>query len=370
MHVRFADWYRPCTTGTETKLSEELLEKRWAGVAKLAKDSAAQALQFVRIALQKRSASTEVTDSLRSACKEADATFQMSGNDLELSVLAGSVACQIMEEERDEADLIALGMVCATAFIRNQMPWTAPFAARAESYLDERLRTLRKMYPIGQPQVSQKKLKLSLDAYVLRISENAPGPTSEAAKTLLEAMLQALVSTTESASEAIAELDRQSRLRREETDILWWITTGVSRDLGVSFEDLKTLAASVVAGKELADLVSPPGVLPARTLLQGLIPLRTGKGVANKPIGLITAVNAIDRKWRQSVADGLDIEGITDLSPALTAIKQSLTTDEADGWTSAYKKAMGFKVDPQFQPADLSLQVHRECLLAQLASKK
>jgi hypothetical protein len=35
------------------------------------------------------------------------------------------------------------------------------------------------------------------------------------------------------------------------------MTTGVSRDIGVSFKDLKTLAASVVAGKELAFIVDP-----------------------------------------------------------------------------------------------------------------
>jgi hypothetical protein len=261
-------------------------------------------------------------------------------------------------------------MVCATAFIPNQMPWVAPFTARAQSYLDERLQTVRKAADIRRPQVSQKKLKPTVDAYVARIAENSPGPTSEAAKVLVEALVQALISTTDVASEAIAELERQSRLRREETDILWWMNTGVSRDLSVSFKDLKTLAASVVAGKELAALVSPPGVLPAPSFLQGMIPPLTGKGAANKSIGLIAAVNETDREWRQSVADELDIDRIADLSPALTAIKHSLTTDGASGWTSAYKKAEGFKADPQFRPADLGLQVYRECLLAELASRE
>ncbi len=370
MHVDFADWYRPCTTGTENKLTEELLQKRWAVVAKLAKDSSKHALQFVRIALRKRSAPAEVVGSIRAAFKEADATFQMAGNDLELSVLSGSITCQIMDKVSHEADLIALGMVCATAFAPNPLPWVVPFTARAQTYLNERLQTVRKAGDICRPQVPQKKLKPSLDAYVARIAENAPGPTSEAAKALVEAIVQALISTTEMASEAIAELEQQSRLRREETDILWWMTTGVSRDLGVSFKDLKTLAASIVAGKELASLVNPPGVLPAHTLLQKMIPPLTGKGAASKSIGLIAAVNVTDREWRQSVVGELDVDRIADLSPALTAIKQSLTTDKADGWTSAYKKAAGLKSDPQFQPVDLGLQVYRECLLADLASRE
>lgn len=370
MHVDFADWYRPCTTGTETKLTEELMHKRWAGVAKLADDLTEHGLQFVRIVLQKRSAPVEVIDTLRSAFKEADSTFQMSGNHLELSVLAGSIACQIMSEKSQEADLIAFGMVCATATDPNPPPWAAPFIACAESYLDERLRTVRRVDDIRPPQVSQKKMKPQVDAFVACIVQNVPGPTSEAAKAVLDALLQALVSMTEASSEAIAELERQSRLRREETDILWWMTTGVSRDLGVPFRELRTLAASVVAGRELASLVSPPGVIPAYALLKGIIPPVTAKGAAGKPIGLIDAVNATDRGWRQSIVDAVDIDRIADLSPALTAIKQSLTTDEPDGWTAAYKKASGFKTDLLLQPADLALQVYRECLLADLAKQE
>jgi hypothetical protein len=292
----------------------------------------------------------------------------MSGNELELSVLAGSVGCQIMADENREADLTALGMVCATS-VALPPPWAAPFVACAQSYLEERLRTVRKAEDIRRPQITQKKLKPQIDAYITRIGENSAGPTAEAAKAMMESLFQALVSTTETASEAIAELERQSRLRREETDILWWMTSGVSRDLSVSFKDLKTLAASVIAGKELAFLVSPPGVLPAYSLLQGMIPPATGRA-AGKTIGLIAAVNATDREWRESVIKALDIERVTDLSPALTAIKQSLTTDKPDGWTAAYKKAAGFKTDPLLAPADLALQVHRECLLAELANKE
>jgi hypothetical protein len=273
-----------------------------------------------------------------------------------------------MAKEGDEADTIALGLICATTVVPNPPPWASPFTACARSYLDERLRTLRAPGDIRRPQLSQKKLKPQIDAIVACLAGNSPGPTSEAAKQMGEALLQVLASTTEAASEAIAELERQSRLRREETDILWWITAAVSRDLGVPFKELKTLAASIIAGKELASLVSPPGVLPAHALLQGLIPPPAGKGAAGKPIGLIAAVNATEREWRQSVVNSFDIDHIADLSPALTAVKQSLTTDEPDEWTAAYKKAVGLKADILLQPADLGLQVHRECLLAKLVT--
>jgi len=78
----------------------------------------------------------------------------------------------------------------------------------------------------------------------------------------------------------------------------------------------------------------------------------------------IAAVNATPRQWRHTVVGSLDIDRIAALTPALTAIRQSLTTDDDDGWTAAYKKAAGIKTDVLLQPADLALQVHREYLLA------
>ncbi len=364
MHDHFADWYRPCTTGTETGLTENLLQKRWTGVAKLAEESAEHALHFVRVVYQKRSVPADVMTAFRAAFKEADPTFQMSGNEFELSVLAGAVACQIIADEGGKADAIALGLICAAAAPEPPV-WATPFIGWARSYLDERLRNLRSPVKINLPQFSQKNLKAPLDAFVARLAENNPAVTSEAAKTLNESLLQVLTSTTKVASKAIAVLENQSRLRREETDILWWMTAGVSRDLGVPFKDLKTLAASVVAGKELASLVEPPGVLPAHSLLQSLIPPAAGKN-AGKPIGLIAAVNATGREWRQSVVGSLKIDGIADLAPALAAIRQSLTTDEEDGWTAAYKRSLDIKTDVSLQPADLALQIYRECLLAKM----
>ncbi len=364
MHENFADWYRPCTTGTETGITEDLLQKRWAGVEKLAVKSAELSLHFVRIILQKRTVPQEVLGKFRTAFKEADATFQMSGNELELSVLAGAVACQIMTEESDEADTVALGLVCASLVNPELSPWSQPFTSFAHSYLDERLLNVRDSGAASRQRFAASTLKTQAETFVTRITENSPAPTSEAAKELMNSLIQALASTHAMTLNAIAELERQSSLRKEETDILWWMTSGVSRDLGLSFKDLKPLAASIVAGKELAALVSPPGVLPALTLLQKLIPPMTGKN-AGKPISVIAAVKATDRKWRESVAADFDAD--LDIFPVLAAIKQSLSTD-GDEWVPAYKKSFGLKSDILLQPADLSLQMHRECILLKLVS--
>jgi hypothetical protein len=358
----------PCTAGTEVNLTGDLLTKRWGGVEKAAKNPGQKVLDMVRVVLGRLGGSTAFLGKFKAAFKESDATFQMSGNDLELSVLAGSALCWIFSQKADEADEASLALLSAVS-IAKAPEWCEPFVSHATAYLDGRLRELRKPPTFRQPQLTTKKLKQQFDFFAAKLAENQPPQTSEAAKQLCEAMLQTISTATEAAATGIDQLARQSDLRRQETDVLWWLTAGVSRDLGETFKRLKTPAAAIIAGKELADLVSPPGILPAKSILQSIIPSATGK-TAGKPIPLYAAVNATDAAWRQSLVGGLAIDRVTDLCPLLAAVKYSLTTDEADGWTGAYRKAYGLDPKKGLQPVELAHEIHRECLLAKLAAEE
>jgi len=275
------------------------------------------------------------------------------------------VLCKVFDKDGDAADKASLGLLCAVNVGGGKQKWIDPFVSHAEGYLGKRLRGLRKSTGVRIPLFSIKKLKPQIDAFATKLGENQPAHTAEAAKQMFDTLLQLLATTTEAASAAISELERQSDLRREETDVLCWLTAAVSRDLGVTFEELGTPTASLVAGKELADLISPPGALPARSLLQGIIPQKTGK-MAGKPITLRVAVNATDKAWREGVVQKPGLDRIADLCPVLGALRESLTTDNADGWLGAYKKAYGINPKVILQPINLSHQMHRECLLAQM----
>src|SRR5215813_6245809 len=141
MHDDFADWYRICTTGTETNLTGELLAYRWQGIEKLAERP--RTLELVRATLQRPSADGEYLGSFRAAFKEADATFRMTGNDLEISVLAGSLLSEVFHRQAPEADLGSLGLSCGVGVGMSRLHWVDPFVRNAEAYLDRRLRTLR-----------------------------------------------------------------------------------------------------------------------------------------------------------------------------------------------------------------------------------
>jgi hypothetical protein len=141
MHANFADWYHICTTGTETNLRAELLTSRWQGIEKLADQP--ETFELVRATLQRPSADGEYLDTFRAAFKKADSAFRMSGNDLELSVLAGSLLSEIFHRQAETADQGALGLLCAVGIGVKRPHWIGPFIHNAETYLDQRLRTLR-----------------------------------------------------------------------------------------------------------------------------------------------------------------------------------------------------------------------------------
>ena len=240
MHNDFADWYRICTTGTEKNLTDDLLVKRWQGVEKVTNDVGQESLELVRVTMGRPGVSAVFLAKLKTAFKEADATFQMSGNDLELSVLAGSALCQLFTEEADEADEAALGLLCAISVAKGPS-WIEPFVSKAHDYLDRRLRDLRKPTEIQQPQLPTKKIKQQFEAFAARLAENQPAQISEATKQMYEALIEAMSTVTEAAAAAIDKLDKQSSLRRQETDVLWWLTAGISRDMGMTFKQLRNL---------------------------------------------------------------------------------------------------------------------------------
>jgi hypothetical protein len=369
MHPDFADWYRVCTTGTEGGLTNALLDQRWAGIKKVVGDAEGHELDLVRLGLQRPAADAAFLTKFKAAFKEADSTFPMSGNDFELSILAGSAIGQLFTEGGNEADTAALALLCAVEFSEKGEPWSVPFVSGGRAYLEARLQGLRQPLKINRPAFYSKNIKSQFETLTARFAEHQLGSTFEAAKQLCATLMQVLSDANKALSSALGELERQSDLRREETDILWWLSAGISRDLGVTFASLGPHAACVVAGKELADLVRPPGVLPAKSLLQHAIAATTN-AVVDKPIALHTAVNASPADWRKKVIDQIPLDRVADLCPVLAAVKYSLSTDEPDGWLPAYKKATKIEPAMAVRPVSLAFQMHRECLLSRLTAEE
>ena len=117
--------------------------------------------------------------------------------------------------------------------------WIDPFVHNAEAFLDRRLRTLRLQGESGVRIFNPEGLTSYIDIFATQLSENQPAQTAEGARALFELLSNTLADFTQAVANDLAELRRQSELRKEETDVLSWLTAAVSRDAGVTFADLK-----------------------------------------------------------------------------------------------------------------------------------
>jgi hypothetical protein len=356
MHTNFADWYRLCTSGVATQA--ETLEKRWTGVEFHSDCSTVSLVDLVRILLGKNSVPVATVDAFRKPFKDADVAFYMSGNELELQVLSGSVLGLILSEPSELADQAALAIKASNGFGKD-IVWCRPFVSIADSYLSDRLCSLRARKQNTLATLPTKGMKTSFEAMAAALSATNAAESGTAATKAGEAITTYLASLSKQFAQAVEKLELECNLRREESDILWWMTSGVSRDFNQPFTELKQLASSVVAGKELAELVSPPGIFPNRALLLSVIPPGTGAKPAQS-FAVKAAVNAIDASWREQVSSRVVSGGISDICPILSSIKHSLN---GASWDSLVKKEIDFDPTQKFEPIEIAVQTYIEFLL-------
>jgi hypothetical protein len=345
-----------CTSGVTTP--EEILEKRWTGVEGHSECSEVDIPDLIRILLGKSSVEVASINAFRKKFKDADAGFFMSDNELELKVLSGSVLGLILSEPGELADQAALALLVANGF-KKDLVWCRPFTSLAATYLAERLRSLRSRKQTTFTVPATKTIKSSFETLATSLASNTYAESGVAANKIGDALITHFTSFGRLISSAVASLEFECNLRREESDILWWMTSGVSRDFNQPFSVLQQLSSSIIAGKELADLVSPPGILPYRALLLSVIPQGTG----SKPPKTITvkaSVNSIDDKWRESVSALVADAGIADLCPILSSIKQSLN---GSTWENLVKKESDFNPALKFEPVEIATQAYLEFLL-------
>ena len=361
MHTNFADWYRLCTSGVGVQA--ETLERRWTGVEFHSECSTVSLEDLVRILLGKSSVAVGTVNAFREPFKEADAAFFMSGNDLELQILSGSVLGLILNKPGERADQAALAIKTSNGFGKD-ISWCRPFISISEAYLSDRLSSLRarKQNTLNTPPT--KGIKSSFDVIAAALSANSALESGTAATEIGEAITTYLASLSTQFAEAVERLEIECNLRREESDILWWMTSRVSRDFNLPFTELKQPASAVVAGKELAELVSPPGILPNRALLLSVIPQGTDAKPA-KTVSVKSAVNAIDAKWREEVSSRVVSAGISDICPMLSSIKQS---NNGASWDSLVKKEADFDPTHKFELIEIAVQTYLEFLLLKTLS--
>ena len=369
MHKNFADWYR--AAGVEP--NDDLLKKRWSGIEKFTDSlNAAGALDAVRVFHGLAPKISAFLDAFREPFKAADAAFAMSGNDLEVGLLAGSSAISIVEGRTGRiADVTALGMVCADYSGSRRMESFPYFVDRARQYLLDRSAALRAMsreVDLRAPDITKAAknyLVVRNPSGAVQVQAKVKNVDATATADALRETLAAFSAFGDEAAAAFGALGQRLELLREECDIFWWVFSGYSRDLDRSFRDLDAEAAPLVAAKELADLISvPPGPVSAHAILERV--LRPGNVAETANVTLADAVRRAPMDWLTTWAARETVARHGDLCPTLMAAQRASEVRSPDVWIEAVEELTGVSTKVARDPVDLALQSYHEHLLIHL----
>jgi hypothetical protein len=354
----FAEWHK--AADLEPKADE--LEKRWQAVeAFVKKIKISNALELVRLFYGRPALSSDFVDTYAAVFQSKDPTFPVRQNALELRVLAGSTIAHLVGTTRTRVtDAVALAMLTSFCQGLRQEVLNADIIDMARSYLAKEsvvVRDVAENLNVEEPDVDLEDLLAALTAA-------AVGSNMATIKVPLtppfEKLAQAISTLSESVNKIAGEMAAVIKIRREESDILWWVFGGYSRDLGTRISGLIPAFAALVSGKELADLVKLiPGPLASTAFLDKLLD-STDPSVLGS-VSIKEGVDATPREWKQDLIT--EIGELEDLCPLHLALKTSLAVEKASAWLPHFNRSSGLKGKGVMPLVGLANQMYDERML-------
>jgi len=352
VHKDFADWYRVVSVEPQP----EVLQRRWQGVEAFTKESRASDIpDLARVFYGLKPRSGDFLDRFRKAFKTVDESFPMRSNDAELRILAGSSLLHSLRYP-DGRNYAATLAVVVGECRGHRKPPVRDIASLARDYLTKASAALRGHGKLPAPAaVDFAPMLAELKA---ALQTNEPPKLNEPLSTTLKAVTEGVQHLTKWA--ALAS-DREE-LRKEESDVLWWLFGGHSRDLGVPFHQLPQLSAILVSAKELSDLTrAMPGPFSARAFLGTVI--RTAHPDLSGKDSVADAVAACPLPWQEQFVAIAGLGRVDDLCPIHAAVAKSVEAGGKKGWQAAYGALTGLKDTARFDPLDMAVQAYEERLL-------
>lgn len=336
MDDRFATWYRKATTN----LSEDLLKRRWEGIsATVKKPDIEKTRKLAVLFLNPDQSEPEYLNEFRSTFVSFDNTYDISNDRLEIQILAGIALRLLIEGNSRLGDFAALLLVCSSFSDLSKRSADLTHIEAAQRFIATRGQITR------EPRLSlviEGSTKQSPDLFKT-LDEAAAANNTSTLNTSLKEHLVRLQNQISSLQRQIIELTEQDRIHAEDTNILWWLKSKQSRDLGIAFSDLKAAKASILFAKEVSDLtLRAPGHPSVMAIIDQALRHCQDYG-QDKEISLMDAVISTPRDWRQKYYVKQDLNKLLQFCPISHAIVESLGVDEDDTWLPAYTKATTLK---------------------------
>lgn len=352
MHKNFAEWYRL----VRIEPNGDVLTKRWASVREWStsiSDKDDSLLETVRIF----QGLPEVTsrELFLAAFRKHDPAFQQRNNELEQQVLAGAALVQVInsdEEEDNRHTAILAGVALAASRLRVTGGPLEEMSQEVLSALQKLARVQRGRTGFDATLLTEEETK----AFSKTIETNMPDHNQ--LRQSLATAFQTILKAVQRSESALANAAHDLRCADEETNILWWLEGGCSRDLHKPWSVLKD-EVPLTAGWELADLTD--AALGPREVTAFLERIVTSSKARNKDQPLNVYVNAVSDDWAKMRTTDLP-ERALDLAPLSLALSQRAKSGMGN-WHQYFEKTGGIASTKPLPPEVVAKQAYMEAVL-------
>jgi GTPase-associated system helical domain len=359
MHKNFGEWYRQVSI----HCTDDSLKKRWAGVeswVSTIRDDVDDLFETIRIFRGLREDTSR--EPFLEAFRQADTTFAKRDNELEQQVLAGAslVHCVGAREEDDLEGSVWTAVLAATALEASGL-----HVVELNKTLDEQAREVRAdLHTIAREQRRRRAFKSTLltskeEDYFKKVIATDVADHNQL-RASFEKAFQTLLNALTRSESALEAASHGLRCADEETNILWWIAGGSSRDLDKPWSALKD-AAPLVAAWELADLTDVAlGPQDAAAILERA--LQVAKGSKSKDQALHVYVNAVPDDLAKVYVAKADARAF-DLAPLSLALSKRVEGNSTTWQQFIESVSGGLKPSATLAPERVARQAYIEAML-------
>ncbi len=299
MHPKFATWLASANITPD----DAILRKWWAGLEAF-QATAQDVVSLVQLANEADSG-TVAASRFHVTLQKQDAAL-LPSQKLAVAALASAKLHTLVEVDSAITDFAALLSTVSFPLFETQPPYRVDLAKLAEKSFTDSSRA-----------------RADLDAIVRRVEQDS------------EEELEA------------GELERVLVITAEESNILWWVFGGRSRDSNVAFADVADEVIPFVAAKELADLTT---LLPGHVAISAFADrvCQTGRTKMPETVAVTPAI----KKLPTTFVTDLSKRWVNHACLPLCRLTREIMGQPA-GWGKAKK----------VRTTDLSLLFYRECLV-------
>lgn len=298
-------------------------------------------------------------DWFREEFRTEDAGFSLINNERETRVLAALILGELIYNE----NAVAILAVSVGSFRGGRVPaqstWLLTEAEQSFVTLSVEGRQTQAISTKLTPTITQ---KLTEEISGL-VTNDWAGLLTILGKIRTEAQSSAKTTATQ-ATTALQTLERQSKLMREESQMLWWLIGGHSTTLDQSFAALGSRQAAIAGALDLGELTTcslfGPVAMPA--MLERVIALAK-KTKVQQSLDFASAIDGFAEK------DLKRLQAPKELPATLAPVSEAIKLSQLMGngvWHKRFKETTFLEPLIDIESIPLAEQLYRECLLEQL----